>query len=91
MLCSYIPIKISRNIDSNTVQEIAAGDSFSVFITENRMSGGAEVFAAGCNLKGQLATGQVLHLKDITKVESLSNYTISTEQEKNKKVTIDQI
>jgi hypothetical protein len=55
------------------------------------MSGGAEVFAAGCNLKGQLATGQVLHLKDITKVESLSNYTISTEQEKNKKVTIDQI
>jgi alpha-tubulin suppressor-like RCC1 family protein len=55
------------------------------------MTGGSEVFSMGCNLKGQLGVALVQHLKDVSKIESLSNYTMSTPTEKDKKVTVEQL
>jgi len=61
---------------NNRVVEAAAGEEFSVFVTENHSSGETEVFGCGHNLKGELGASFVRHLSDIVKIEALSNYRI---------------
>jgi len=55
---------------------LIAGEEFSVFITSNRHTESEEVFTVGCNLRGQLGIGEIRHIRDITKVEALSNYVM---------------
>lgn len=76
LLCSYSPIKITRNLGSSAVTHLAAGSDFSVVVTTNSADGSCEVFSFGNNLKGQLGLGRVQHVKDVTKVASLSNFVV---------------
>lgn len=90
LISSPQPIKISKKLDYNTIKSIAAGEDFSILITENRQDNSAEVFSCGSNLRGQLAIDEIRHIKDISKINKLSNYVLKTNGEE-RKVSIDQI
>ena len=49
------------------------------------------MFSVGNNLKGQLGIGQILHLKDISKIENLSNYVYTDSDGSSKVVKVDSI
>jgi len=74
----------------NIVTDVAAGDEFSMFVTRNRHNRETEVFGCGHNLHGELGAGNISHVQEVIKVESLSNYKITTE-EGEKDVRINQI
>lgn len=54
LICTYTPLRINKGLDYNQITKIAAGDEFSIIITENTSTEGNEVFSCGTNLKGQL-------------------------------------
>lgn len=90
LICSFAPLKISKDLDYNTIKMLAAGEEFSAIVTENRQNKSGEFFTFGSNLRGQLAIDEIRHLKDITKVDKLSNYVMKVKGEE-KVVTIDQV
>ena len=55
-----------------------------MFITINHNSESEEVFTVGNNLRGQLGIGEVRHIRDITKVEALSNYVMKIKGKEQK-------
>lgn len=73
------------------VEDIAAGERHSFFVTKNKNSDETEVFACGYNNFGELAIGRSMHLTDLTKVETLSNFKIQTNKNKSENVRVDQI
>jgi alpha-tubulin suppressor-like RCC1 family protein len=76
LLAAFTPIKISRSLDGSEILDMKAGGEFSVLVARNKLSGSYEVFTFGSNLKGQLAQGEVRHLRDVTKVEALSDFIL---------------
>ena len=49
------------------------------------------MFSVGNNLKGQLGIGQVQHLKDICRIDNLSNYVFNDSKGESQIVKIQQI
>ena len=90
LIAVYSPIKLEKNLGAGFVTDVAAGNETSVFITRNKYNGETEVFGCGRNLCGELGNGNLSHINDVKKVESLSNYKITT-SEGEKEVTIKQI
>lgn len=50
-----------------------------------------EVYSVGSNLKGQLGIGQVQHLKDISRVDNLSNYVSNDAKGESQIVSVQQM
>lgn len=47
---------------------MAAGDEFSIVSTKSLLDDSGEVFSFGNNLKGQMAIGKTMHVRDVTKI-----------------------
>lgn len=90
LICSFTPIRISKNLDNSEIIDIKAGGEFSVVISKNKLSESFEVHTFGSNLKGELGIGEIKHVRDITKVEALSNFILKRKG-KEEKVTVNQI
>ncbi len=45
-------------------------------VGRNRQNDAYEVFTFGSNLSGQLGQGEIRHLRDVTRVEGLSNFVL---------------
>lgn len=78
LIAVFAPVKIEKNMSAATVTDIAAGQDFSIFVGRNRNNNESEVFGCGHNMHGQLGGGNMSHVQDVMKIESLSNYKIST-------------
>ena len=76
LIASFNPIKISRSLDDCDIIDMAAGNDFSAVVGRNRLNDSYEVFSFGSNLNGQLGIGEIRHLRDITKIEGLSNFVL---------------
>ncbi|EGR32226.1 regulator of chromosome condensation and btb domain protein 1 [Ichthyophthirius multifiliis] len=74
LIAAFEPILINKNIENNIVTDMAAGEEFTVIVTQNQQNDQTEVFSCGHNNKGELGVGNLSHLQDITKISSLSNY-----------------
>ena len=57
LICSFKPIKISKNLDDIEILDIKSGEEFSVLIAQNKISHSYEVYTFGSNLRGQLGIG----------------------------------
>lgn len=57
LICSFRPIKISKNLDDIEILDIRAGEEFSVLIARNKTNESYEVYTFGSNLRGQLGIG----------------------------------
>ncbi|XP_031472744.1 uncharacterized protein LOC116245225 [Nymphaea colorata] len=90
LICSFKPIKISKGLDDNEIIDIKAGGEFSVVVSRSRLSDSFEVHTFGCNLKGQLGIGEIRHVRNVTKVEALSNFTLKRNG-KQEKVQVKQL
>jgi len=90
LVAVFEPLRLEKNLESVTATDIAAGEEFSIVVGRNRTSSETEVYGCGRNLQGQLGVGNLSHINEIQKVESLSNYTIST-PEGEKHVRVDKI
>jgi len=53
MFVAYTPTKISTNLDEVKIEDLAAGEDFSIFIGKNNTSQDSVVFGCGANLRGQ--------------------------------------
>ena len=84
LLCSYIPLKINKNLQKNNINQIITGEELSILVTKNRQTDSCEVFSFGNNLRGQLGIGEVKHAGDVNQIESLSNYIIKKDNEEQK-------
>lgn len=84
LMASFTPIKISKGLDNSEVIDIKAGAEFSVLVAKNNLTGSYEVYTFGNNLKGELAQGEIKHLRDITKVEALSDFILKRKGKEEK-------
>lgn len=91
ILTLFTPKKLSTNLSDNYVEDFAAGDEFSIFVTKNKINNETEVFGCGHNLHGELGLGYLKHVSDIAKVESLSNYKIKTKDGSEQDIRIKEI
>lgn len=76
LIAMFTPYKISKALDNSEIIDIKAGQEFSVLVAQNKVTQSYEVFTFGSNLKGQLGQGEIRHLRDITKVEALSDFIL---------------
>lgn len=90
LIASFNPIKISKSLDDCDIIDMAAGNDFSVVVGRNRLNDSYQVFSFGSNLNGQLGIGEIRHLRDVTKIEGLSNFVLKRKG-KNEKVAVAQI
>ena len=91
LLAVFSPIRIEKNLGPIVITDIAAGDEFSIFVGRNRFSSETEVYACGHNLHGELGLGGLSHIQEVTKIQSLSNYKVTSEEEGQQDVTIDKL
>ena len=84
LLAAFTPVKISKNLDNSDILDIKAGELFSVLIAQNRVTKSYEVFTFGNNLKGELGQGEIKHIRDITKVEGLSDFILKRKGKEEK-------
>ena len=91
LLAIYSPLRINKNLESAIATDIAAGQEHSIIVTKNKNNGETEVFGCGKNNVGQLAFGAQTRPIDVIKIDSLSNYKITTPEGVKKDLTIDQI
>lgn len=91
LIAVYTPRRISTNLSDNFVEDFAAGDEFSIFVTKNKINNETEVFGCGHNLHGELGLGFLKHVSDISKIESLSNYKIKNPDGTEKDIRIKEI
>ena len=70
---SYIPTKIN-GLHGKKVIKLAAGDMFSIFITDNY--GDTEAYGCGLNSRGQLGLGYLTHVTDLIKLQNISNFVV---------------
>jgi alpha-tubulin suppressor-like RCC1 family protein len=54
LLASFSPMRIDFNLADNRATDIAAGNEFSIFVTENKKNGETEVFGCGHNTHGEI-------------------------------------
>ena len=80
LLAIFHPVKVDTNISDNTIEDMSAGEEFSIFVTRNKKNDETEVFGCGHNLHGELGAGFLKHLSDMVKIDSLSNYKIKTDK-----------
>ena len=80
LMALFSPVRLESNLSDSTVVDFSAGDEFSIFVTKNKSNNETEVFGCGHNLHGELGIGYLKHLSDISKIESLSNYKIKTDE-----------
>lgn len=90
LLCTYTPLKINKGLDYNEIKNMVVGDQFSVIVTDNANNNNSQVFSMGTNVRGQLGIEEIRHLRDISKIQKLSNYMMKINN-KPTKVQIDQI
>jgi len=90
LIAVYSPVKLEKNLEAVISTDIAAGENFSMIVGRNRTSQETEVFGCGYNLHGELGGGNLSHIQEIQKIESLSNYKITTPQGE-KDVRIEQL
>lgn len=90
LVAVYEPLRLEKNLEAVAATDIAAGEEFSIIVGRNRTSNETEVYGCGHNLHGELGGGNLSHINEIQKVESLSGYTIST-PEGEKHVRVDKI
>ena len=90
LLSAYSPLRFEKNLGNAFATDLAAGEEHTIIVAKHRNNGETEVFGCGRNLFGQLGVGNLSHVNDIVKIESLSNYKITT-SEGEKDVTIKQI
>lgn len=91
LIAIYTPRRISANLSDNFVEDLAAGDEFSIFVTKSKINDETEVFGCGHNLHGELGLGYLKHVSDISKIESLSNYKIKNPDGTEKDIRIKEI
>jgi alpha-tubulin suppressor-like RCC1 family protein len=88
LLAVFSPLKIDKEMNSTVATDIAAGNDFSMFVARNRLNNETEVYGCGYNMHGELGAGNLSHIQDVIKIESLSNYKIKTDEgEKDVRVT----
>lgn len=90
LICAFKPIKISKNLDDIDILDIRSGEEFSVLIARNKTSESFEVYTFGSNLRGQLGIGEIRHIRDVTKVDALSNFVLK-KGGKERKVEVTQL
>ena len=90
LIAVYSPIRIEKHVGANFVTDITAGEGHSIFVSRNKFNSETEIFGCGKNLVGQLGVGNLSHINDVVKIDSLSNYKVTTE-EGQKDVSIKQI
>jgi len=90
LIAVFSPIRIEKNLGPVVVTDIAAGDEFSIFVGRNRYTGESELYGCGHNLHGELGTGNLSHIQEVTKIQSLSNYKVKT-PDGDKDIKIDQL
>jgi len=66
----FEPVPI-LNLTTRRISKVAAGDSFSFFISEDR-----EVYGCGLNTRGQLGLGYLNHTIEFTPVPSLTGFVV---------------
>ena len=66
----FSPVPI-LNLSLRRVSKVAAGDSFSLFITDNH-----EAYGCGLNTRGQLGIGYLSHTIDFTSIPSLGGFVV---------------
>jgi alpha-tubulin suppressor-like RCC1 family protein len=71
---SFIPTRIN-GLSGMKVIKLAAGDMFSIFITDN--NGDTEAYGCGLNRHGQLGLGYLTHVTDVIKIQNISNFVIN--------------
>ena len=76
LICSFKPLKISKGLDNTDIISMKGGDEFSIIVGKNRINNSYEVLSVGSNLRGQLGLGEVRHIRDITKIDGLSNFVM---------------
>lgn len=79
LLCSFVPIRIVKNLEGKLIDQIACGGEFSIVTTHDVDGNGHEVYSFGSNLRGQLGIEEIKHVKDVSKIEKLSNYIVQQE------------
>jgi alpha-tubulin suppressor-like RCC1 family protein len=57
LICSFKPIKISKNLDDIEILDIRSGEEFSILIARHNTTKSFEVYTFGSNLRGQLGIG----------------------------------
>jgi hypothetical protein len=48
----YTPIKVDKLMENHIVEQIAAGEDFTIIVTKNKSNGESEVFGTGHNMRG---------------------------------------
>lgn len=76
LIAAFTPVKISKALDNSDIVDVKAGEQFTVLVAKNRLNESYEVFTFGTNLRGQLGQGEIRHVRDVTKVEALSNFVL---------------
>lgn len=66
----FEPVPI-LNLATTRITKVAAGDSFSLFISDKK-----EVFGCGLNTRGQLGLGYLSHTIDFTPIPSLTGFVV---------------
>jgi len=79
LLAVFHPIKFEMNISDNSVEDMSAGDEFSILVTRSKTNDETEVYGCGHNIHGELGVGFLKHVSDLVKIDSLSNYKIKTD------------
>ena len=74
---SYAPTRVN-GLHGKTVVRLAAGDMFSIFVTDN--NGDTEVYGCGVNTRGQLGLGYLTHVTDLIKIQNLSNFVVKDQK-----------
>ena len=54
LIASFSPIRIDFNLGDSRATDIAAGNEFSIFVTENQRNAETEVFGCGHNIHGEI-------------------------------------
>ena len=93
LIAIFKPLRFEKHLAANFVLDIAAGEEHTIFVSRSNFSEETEVFGCGKNLVGQLGTGNLSHIKDVAKIESLSNYKVKLgqQQEEEENITIKQL
>lgn len=81
----------SLALTDNIVEDAAAGENFTFFVTRNKATDETEVFSCGFGMFGELACGRTKHVSDIEMVAGLSQYKVPDQNGKEQDVRISKL
>ena len=92
-LAFFEPVTFAGYLDTVkcNLQEVALGEDFSIFVCKNRETENTQLFGCGHNLFGQLGNGLIAHTSDFQFMDTLSDFTIPTADQKQVPVEVRQI